>query len=146
MSKFLALTLVLPLVSVWRVLGALQCPEETANIGSNYVLVHVSPSDSGHLLMTASEEEARNTAVCHAICISYIFEDQGSPNGSNATNGTAHPDANDGSASGGFIIFEVCVILYTFSLSLLLVWVCHRVSSSSTAISSNRSDHRHGYI
>lgn len=86
MSKCLAFILVLSLASVWRVLGVLQCSEETADLGSSYVLVpSVSPSDSGHLLITASEDEARNTAVCHATCINYIFEGQGSSNGSNRT-------------------------------------------------------------
>ena len=34
----------------------------------------VSPSDSGHLLVTESEEEAVKTAYCHVTCINYIFE------------------------------------------------------------------------
>ena len=34
----------------------------------------VSPSDSGHLLVTESEDEAVKTAYCHVICINYIFK------------------------------------------------------------------------
>ena len=33
-----------------------------------------SPSDSGHLLVTESEDEAVKTAYCHVICINYIFK------------------------------------------------------------------------
>ena len=94
--------LVLSLVCVSRVLAALECPE-TAGSGPSYV----SPSDSGHMLMTASADEARNTAVCHAICIKYIFESQGSPNGSNgtaATNGTGL----DGGSGNSMMEIEVC--------------------------------------
>ena len=54
--------------------------------GSSYVLVPVSPSDSGHMLMIASADEARNTAVCHAVCINYVFE--GESNFTNSTNST----------------------------------------------------------
>ena len=35
----------------------------------------VSPSDSGHLLVTESEDEAVKTAYCHVACINYIKED-----------------------------------------------------------------------
>ena len=107
---FFGFTLVLSLASVWRELGALQCPEETA--GPSYVLVPVSPSDSGHLLMTANEDEARNTAVCHAICINYIFEGQESSNGSNETamtNGTELTNSTAGSGDS-IIPMEVCAI------------------------------------
>ena len=107
--------LVLSLVCVSRVLAALECPE-TASTGPSYV----SPSDSGHMLMTASADETRNTAVCHATCVNYIFESQvGSPNGSNATNGTAPTAASD-----GVILFEVCAICLFSLLSLLLLCVC----------------------
>ena len=88
---------VLSLVCVSRVLAALECPEETAGSGPSYELVPVSPSDSVHMLMTASADEARNTAVCHATCVNYIFESQGSPNGSNGTaptNGTSGTDSS----------------------------------------------------
>ena len=105
-------SLVLSLVCVSRVLAALECPE-TASTGPSYV----SPSDSGHMLMTASADEARNTAVCHATCVNYIFESQvGSPNG---TNGTA---PTDGTAQN--VGSEVCAICLFSLLSLLLLCVC----------------------
>ena len=118
-SPFILVSLVLSLVCVSRVLAALECPE-TAGSGPSYELVPVSPSDSGHMLMTASADEARNTAVCHATCVNYIFESQvGSPNGSNATNGTA---PTDGTALN--VGSEVCAICLFSLLSLLLLCVC----------------------
>ena len=34
----------------------------------------VSPSDSGHLLVTESEDEAVKTAYCHVTCINYVHD------------------------------------------------------------------------
>ena len=62
------------------------CAARRSLPGSNYELVSVSPSDSGHMLTTASADEARDTAICHAICINYIFEGEG--NLTNSTNST----------------------------------------------------------
>ena len=118
-SPFILVSLVLSLVRVSRVLATLECPEETASSGPSYELVPVSPSDSGHMLMTASADEARNTAVCHAICIKYIFESQGSPNGSNGTattngtavtNGTALTNGTSPTTGSSTIPMEVCAI------------------------------------
>ena len=106
-SPFILASLFLSLASVSQVLGALECSEETA--GPSYELVPVSPSDSGHLLMTASEDEARNTAVCHAICIKYIFEAQVSPNGSNGTAPTNGTGPSNGTEST--VPMEVCAII-----------------------------------
>ena len=93
-SPFMVVTLFLTLTSVSRVLGELECQRATV------------PSDSSHFLMTASADEARNTAVCHAICLNYIFEGQGSPissNGTASTNGTA-------GNSSDVLAIEVCAI------------------------------------
>ena len=106
-SPFILVSLVLSLVCASGVLAALECPEETASSGPSYELVPVSPSDSGHMLMTASADEARNTAVCHAICIKYIFESQGSPNGSN---GTAPTNGTSPTTGNSTIPMEVCAI------------------------------------
>ena len=99
-SLLILVYLVLSFASVSRVLGKLEC-QETAN--------PVSPSDSGHMLMTASADEARNTAVCHAICIKYIFESQGSPNGSNGTAATKGAGLDGGSGSS---MMEIKVCAY----------------------------------
>ena len=96
-SPFVLISLVLSLASVSQVLGALECPEETAN--------YVSPSDSGHLLITASADEARNTALCHAICINYIFEGLVFFNGSNET-----------------APMEVCAIVHAVHLRSLYIY------------------------
>ena len=51
-------------------------------------VVPLSPSDVSHALVTESQEEARNIALCHISCLSYAFQDSpGSSNGSNSTNG-----------------------------------------------------------
>ena len=122
-SLFIFVSLSLSLAPVSRVLGELEC-SEAADPGPSYVLVSVSPSDSGHLLLTASADKARNTAVCHATCINYIFEGQGSPNGSNATNGTA-PNVGSGDPMeigvGAFIF-----ILSRVRLSELLIMISYR--------------------
>ena len=121
MSKFLAFVLILSLASVSQVLGALECPEETAGSGPSYVLVPVSPSDSGHLLMTASEDKARNTALCHATCINYIFKGLGSPNGSNETaqtNGTV-PASGEGLNVSSGDSMEVCAIVYLLAVCIV---------------------------
>ena len=60
-SPFIVISLALSLASVSRVLGELECRR------------HPMPSDFSHFLMTTSADEARNTAVCHAICLDYIF-------------------------------------------------------------------------
>ena len=107
--------LVLSLASVSQILGQLECAADTnsAGPGSAYVLVPVSPSDSGHLLMTASAEEARNTAVCHTLCVNYIFEGASAPNGSN---GTATNDSTNSAAPDLVPPREVCDKQFRFAL------------------------------
>ena len=97
------------LASVSRVVGELECPG-AAGPGSGYELVHISPSDSGHVLMTASADEARNTAVCHAICINYIFVGRQSPNGSNGTEPTNSTGPTNGTIDSDDSM-EVCSII-----------------------------------
>ena len=54
-------------------------------------IVPVSPSDSGHALVTRDADEAQNTALCHVFCIDSLFQSVPvSGNNSNTTsnNGT----------------------------------------------------------
>ena len=44
----------------------------------------VSPSDSGHALVTRDADEAQNTALCHVFCINSFFQNV-SGNSSNTT-------------------------------------------------------------
>ena len=44
----------------------------------------VSPSDSGHALVTRDVDEAQNTALCHVFCINSLFQSV-SGNNSNTT-------------------------------------------------------------
>ena len=51
-----------------------------------------SPSDTVHLLISKSVEEARTVALCHVLCINEIFEFN--PNGTlNATDSTLNGSA-----------------------------------------------------
>ena len=47
-------------------------------------IVPVSPSDSGHALVTRDADEAQNTALCHVFCINSLFQSV-SGNNSNTT-------------------------------------------------------------
>ena len=47
-------------------------------------IVPVSPSDSGHALVTRDADEAQNTALCHIFCINSLFQSV-SGNNSNTT-------------------------------------------------------------
>ena len=59
-SLLTAVSLVIALVSFLRVLEC-AAPE-------------VSPSDSGHSLVTTSAETAKTTALCHVACLNFLFE------------------------------------------------------------------------
>ena len=48
--------------------------------------LQVSPSDSGHSLVTKDAEKANITARCHVACFNFLFEV--TDNGTNGTNGT----------------------------------------------------------
>ena len=49
-----------------------------------FSVVPVSPSDSGHALVTRDADEAQNTALCHIFCINFLFQSV-SGNNSNTT-------------------------------------------------------------
>ena len=49
----------------------------------------LTPSDSGHVLVTTSAEEAKNTALCHVVCINLVLPDAGG-------GGTATPTSSPG--------------------------------------------------
>ena len=58
---------------------------------------HVSPSDSGHALVTRDADEAQNTALCHVFCINSLLQEMAvSGNNSNTTssNGTMPVNGN----------------------------------------------------
>ena len=68
MSMLTVVPLVVFLASFSRVLGDLDCPAPG-------VIMTVSPSDSGHSLVTKSAEVAKNTALCHVACLNLVFQD-----------------------------------------------------------------------
>ena len=48
----------------------------------------VSPSDSGHSLVTKNAEKAKITALCHVACFNFLFEGVNPTDGeANGTNG-----------------------------------------------------------
>ena len=53
----------------------------------------VSPSDSGHSLVTNDTEEAKITAICHVACFNFLFE--GVDPTDEADNGTANEMASE---------------------------------------------------
>ena len=53
----------------------------------------VSPSDSGHSLVTKNVEHAKIVALCHVACFNFLFEGVDPTDG--AANGTANGTANE---------------------------------------------------
>lgn len=78
----------------------------------------VYPSDTRHSLVTSSQEEAQNTALCHVACISYALQEPllevGNYTGENITE---EEMPFDGSTTGeSQQIFQVCsgIVDYRF--------------------------------
>ena len=92
-SPLTVICLVLSLASLPQVLGELACPPATSELEPR------TPSDSGHVLVTTSAEEAKNTALCHVVCINLVLPDAGG-GGTTATptstNSTATPTSSPG--------------------------------------------------
>ena len=53
----------------------------------------VSPSDSGHSLVTKNAEKAKITAICHVACFNFLFE--GVDPTDEAASGTANEMARE---------------------------------------------------
>ena len=84
-SPFILISLVLPLASVSRVLGDLECQKSAVPI----------PSDSGHALVTRDADEAQNTALCHVFCINSLLQEMTvSGNNSNTTSSNGREPVN----------------------------------------------------
>ena len=77
----------------------------------------VSPFDSGHLLVTESEDEAVKTAYCHVICINYIFKKEDC--NVNCTGNQTGTNVRI-IVSFVFCISFNCCFVYIFSL--LIIW------------------------
>ena len=70
-------------------------------------MVSVSPSDSGHALVTRDADEAQNTALCHVFCINSLFQSVPvSGNNSNTTSNNGTVSVN-GSTTTPTPILEV---------------------------------------
>jgi hypothetical protein len=80
-SQFIVVSLVLPLASVPRVLGKLECQLQRAAV----------PSDSGHALVTRDADEAQNTALCHVFCINSLFQSVSGNNSNTTSNNITVP-------------------------------------------------------
>ena len=52
-------------------------------------IVSVSPSDSGHALVTRDADEAQNTALCHVFCINSLFQSVSGNNSNTTSNNEA---------------------------------------------------------
>ena len=66
-------------------------------------VVPLSPSDTRHALVTASQEEAHITSLCHVVCVHYAFQNR-SPQDANETD--SFPDLN--TPSDFQSLFQVC--------------------------------------
>ena len=102
-SPFPVLYLALTLSFVPRVPGKLECTTAASRTSvdeSDYVLVPSSPSDTVHLLMSDSAEEARITTLCHVVCINYAFNPESGSGGNLASIGTPSAHNFTGSAAG----------------------------------------------
>ena len=63
-------------------------------------VVPVSPSDSGHALVTRDADEAQNTALCHVFCINSLLQEMNiSGNNSNTTSSNGTMSVNDNTTS-----------------------------------------------
>ena len=112
-------TFVIALVFSWCVRGDLEC---TRSVNHGYSPRLSFPSDSVHLLVSQSADEAGNTAICHVFCITYALEVTDVGSGSWNVDDNSATDTNSstlGKVCGTDALqYSVLIIIINLALSL----------------------------